>query len=474
MKNELKISTVSIVCVLCASVVSGANAASSVRSLGGAGTYSSAASASQSGTSTGVARAGSVRVVPTTGKTTAVKPANSPSTSAGRVAASPRLSLGKYLGGHTAISGGSSTRPGGGTGGGSTGGGTIDPGLAAELNNRVNVLEDTVSDLKDLPETKQDKLTAGNYITIDESGEVFLDVDALGADTTASVANGKLMLSIAGGAPIELVQLSDLLSADDMNAVIDDALEAKGFVTQTALDDVVSDVTENATAISGLTANVSNKADKQTDATKDTIAVIGDNGQYVGSDKKLADFATTAQLKELADTIPTDESFAQVQENITNVQQNITNLQQTTNNFDQRMTTLQTTVENNMKELNDELAGVSTNVTNVSNKIANITNEDGSLYIAPKSITEKELADKSVTTAKLADNSVTNDQLAQGAVKKVNLDAEVANELVGTPTGENPNNVDGMYVMLVNSKGEHIWVDLATETASTESGGATN
>lgn len=465
MKNELKISTVSIVCVLCASVVSGANAASSVRSLGGAGTYSSAASASQSGTSTGVARAGSVRVAPTTGKTTSVKPANSPSTSAGRVAASPRLSLGKYLGGHTAISGGSSNRPGGGTGGGSTGGGTIDPGLAAELNNRVNVLEDTVSDLKDLPETKQDKLTAGNYITIDESGEVFLDVDALGADTTASVANGKLMLSIAGGDPIELVQLSDLLSADDMNAAIDDALEAKGFVTQTALDDVVSDVTENATAISGLTANVSNKADKQIGATKDTIAVIGDNGQYVGSDKKLADFATTAQLDELKDTIPTDESFAQVQENITNVQQNITNLQQTTNNFDQRMTTLQTTVENNMKELNDELAGVSTNVTNVSNKIANITNEAGQVVnIAPNSITSVELKDGSVINTKLADGSVTD----------AKLHSDVSKQLVGTPTGDNPDDVDGMYVMLVNSKGEHVWVDLATETTSTESGGATN
>lgn len=448
MKNELKISTVSIVCVLCASVVSGANAASSVRSLGGAGTYSSAASASQSGTSTGVARAGSVRVAPTTGKTTAVKPANSPSTSAGRVAASPRLSLGKYLGGHTAISGGSSTRPGGSTGGGSTGGGTIDPGLAAELNNRVNVLEDTVSDLKDLPETKQDKLTAGNYITIDESGEVFLDVDALGADTTASVADGNLMLSIGNGTPIALIALSDLLSADDMNAAIEEALETKDFVTQ-----------------SELTADLSGKADKPTGVEKDTIAVFGDNGQYVGSDKKLVDFATTAQLKELADTIPTDESFAQVQENITNVQQNITNLQQTTNNFDQRMTTLQTTVENNMKELNDELAGVSTNVTNVSNKIANITNESGQVVnIAPNSITSVELAD----------NSVTNSKLAQNAVKLKNLDTEVSEQLVGTPTGENPNNVDGMYVMLVNSKGEHIWVDLATETTSTESGGATD
>lgn len=441
MKNELKISTVSIVCVLCASVVSGANAASSVRSLGGAGTYSSAASASQSGTSTGVARAGSVRVAPTTGKTTAVKPANSPSTSAGRVAVSPRLSLGKYLGGSTAISGGSSTRPGGGTGGGSTGGGTIDPGLAAELNNRVNVLEDTVSDLKDLPETKQDKLTAGNYITIDESGEVFLDVDALGADTTASVANGNLMLSIGNGTPNALIALSDLLSADDMNAAIEEALETKDFVTQ-----------------SELTTDLSGKADKQIGATKDTIAVIGDKGQYVGSDKKLADFATTAQLDELKDTIPTDESFAQVQENITNVQQNITNLQQTTNNFDQRMTTLQTTVENNMKELETELAGVNTTVNNITNESGQVVN------IAPNSITSVELAD----------NSVTNSKLAQNAVKLKNLDTEVSEQLVGTPTGDNPDDVDGMYVMLVNSKGEHVWVDLATETTSTESGGATN
>ena len=458
MKNELKISTVSIVCVLCASAVSGAYAASSVRSLGGAGTYSSAASASQSGTSTGVARAGSVRIAPTTGKTTAVKPANSPSTSAGRVSASPRLSLGKYLGGSTAISGGSSTRPGGSTGGGSTGGGTIDPGLAAELNNRVNVLEDTVADLKstseELGETKQDKIFAGDYIAI-ENGEVFLDVDALGSDTTASVANGKLMLSIAGGDPIELVQLSDLLSADDMNAVIDNALATKGFVNQDDLQDVADDVADTKTAISGLTTNVSNKADKQPTATTGTIAVIGDNGQYVGSDKKLADFATTAQLDELKDTVPTDESFAQVQ-------QNITNLQKTTNNFDQRMTTLQTTVENNMQQLNNELAGVSTNVTNVSNKIANITNESGQVVnIAPKSITSVELDDYSVTNIKLA----------QGAVKKVNLDTEVAKELVGAPAGE----TDGMYVLLVTPDGEHIWADLTSDDGTaTTTGGATN
>jgi len=184
MKNELKISTISIVCVLCASVVSGAYAASSVRSLGGAGTYTSAASASKSGASTGVARAGSVRISPTTTNANTAKPSGGASVTAGRVAASPRLSLGKYLGGKTAISGGSSTRPGGSTGG--DGGSSMDPGLAAELNNRVNVLEDSVADLKtsseDLLENKQDKLTGDDYIEIDNNGNVSLIVENLKQD----------------------------------------------------------------------------------------------------------------------------------------------------------------------------------------------------------------------------------------------------------------------------------------------------
>lgn len=462
MKNELKISTVSIICVLCASAVSGAYGASSVRSLGGAGTYTSAASASQSGASTGVARAGSVRVTPTSGKTTAVKPSNAPSTTSGRVS-TPRLSLGKYLGGNTAISGGASTRPnpGGSVGGGGTS--TVDPGLAAELNNRVNVLEDTVSDLKasseDLSETKQDKLIAGNYIIVENDGEVYLDVKALGADTTAEIVGDDLMLTIGqNGTPVTLISLTELLTSADMDGAIEEALATKGFATQTELKGVADDVAdaktaiaknatdiaanataiENIKAVSGdvaaLTNTLSAKADKQTTATKDTIAVIGDGGQYVGSDKKLSDLVTSADIDSVTETVTNTVSTG----------------------FETKMTELKTTVENNMQKLTQELAGVNTTINN-------ITNEDGSLYIAPNSITSVELKD----------GSVTNTKLAQKAVKLENLDTDVESQLVGAPTSE----TDGMYVLLVTPTGERIWADLATEdtpASSPETGGATN
>ena len=111
MKNDLKISILSIACVLCTSMAMPAFGASSVRSLGGAGTYSSASSAAsvKSGSAsaadktTGSVRGGSVRVNSTSAKDTSGVRASS-----SRVSATPRLSIGKYLAGSSAVSGGGS------------------------------------------------------------------------------------------------------------------------------------------------------------------------------------------------------------------------------------------------------------------------------------------------------------------------------------------------------------------------------
>ena len=88
MKNELKISTLSIVCVLCTAMAMPSFGAPAVRSLGGAGTYSSASSAASTGskstsTAKSTVRGGSMRVGDE-------KPTTSTST---RAAASPRLSI---------------------------------------------------------------------------------------------------------------------------------------------------------------------------------------------------------------------------------------------------------------------------------------------------------------------------------------------------------------------------------------------
>ncbi len=134
MKNELKISTLSIVCVLCAAFAAPAFAASTVRSLGGAGTYSSASSAAAAKTSGNVGgsgvssvRGGSVRVAPAA-KTSAAGVTSS------RSAATPRLSIGKYLAGASVI-------------GGPANNGNNKPGLDdnnGNLQQRIKVLEDLI------------------------------------------------------------------------------------------------------------------------------------------------------------------------------------------------------------------------------------------------------------------------------------------------------------------------------------------
>ena len=190
MKKDLKISTVAIVCVLCAAV-SAAHGASSVRTLGGAGTYSSAAAASGTSTSSATARGGSVRVTPTVNRVSSGTVNNSASTgvTTTRVATTPRLSIGKYLGGGTAVSGGSSIKPQNpGTSGGSSSGG-VDPSVAAALRSDVDQLRRDVDTLHDADDALSDKLQnkqnsllpkADGFVLIDDTtNEISVDVENL-------------------------------------------------------------------------------------------------------------------------------------------------------------------------------------------------------------------------------------------------------------------------------------------------------
>ena len=195
MRKNLKISRLAIVCVLCAVTASGAYAASSVRSLGGSGTYTSASSAASAGSAgaTTAVRGGSLRVTPSSGQSGSSTTISAGTTTSGRVATSPRLSIGQYLGGATSISGGgSSLRPGtgsGSSGGGSSSGGGMDPDVAGEvltaiddIRRDVDALFDADTNLQDQVSAKQDMLypAADGFIIIDDStNEIFVDVDAL-------------------------------------------------------------------------------------------------------------------------------------------------------------------------------------------------------------------------------------------------------------------------------------------------------
>ncbi len=189
MKNDLKISKLAIVCVLC-TAVSGAYAASSVRSLGGSGTYTSASSAAEANASSSV-RGGSVRVTPSSGVSGTSTTVNAGTTTSGRVATTPRLSIGQYLGGTTSVSGGSSLRPQTPSGGSSSSGGSgsIDEEFVEILRSDVDELQGTVETLRQSDERledqlldKQDALVPGQdgYIFIDtNTNEIFVEVDAL-------------------------------------------------------------------------------------------------------------------------------------------------------------------------------------------------------------------------------------------------------------------------------------------------------
>ena len=207
MKHELKISRLAVVCVLCAAV-SGAYGASSVRSLGGSGTYTSAAAAAADGNSGGAAsvRGGSLRVTPSSGVSGTTTNISAGNTTGGRVATLPRLSIGHYLGGGTSVSGGSSIRPitpGGSTsGGGSTGGGDVSAGDLDALRGQVDQLERDIEGLRTADDNfsdalldKQDALIPGDdgYIIIDDAtNEIFVDVDALeGALETVAGKDGR-------------------------------------------------------------------------------------------------------------------------------------------------------------------------------------------------------------------------------------------------------------------------------------------
>ena len=156
-------------------------AASSVRSLGGAGTYSSAEVASDSsaktskGTSSAALRGGSVRVTSGSGQSassTAIKTNNT--SSAGRAATLPRLSIGQFLGGGTSISGGSSIKPQIPNDDSYTDGG-FDSGMAADLQSEIDKLREemyaetdslheTDNDLQDAVDTKVDTISEANQV----------------------------------------------------------------------------------------------------------------------------------------------------------------------------------------------------------------------------------------------------------------------------------------------------------------------
>ena len=260
MKKELKISTLTIVCVLCAGMVSGAHAASSVRNFGGSGTYSSAASASSANSGARAAtsvRGGSVRVTPTSNQPGSSASVSAGSTTSGRVATSPRLSIGHYLGGGTSVSGGSSLRPqnpgsGSSVSGGGSSGGEIDTGTLEGLREQIDVLLRDVQDLQGAVDTKQDVLTTGNNFVSIENNEILVDVDELRYELGAGcdfIVEGGNIVRDCNGDKTTIIAVDDIVgdgyvSLEDMNAAIADAVAdvADTYATKDELTTATADM----------------------------------------------------------------------------------------------------------------------------------------------------------------------------------------------------------------------------------------
>jgi len=241
MKNELKISTLSIVCVLCASMALPSYGASSVRSLGGAGTYSSASSAAtakSSGDSTGggainSVRAGSVRVNNAAGATGGATRSGST-----RAATTPRLSIGKYLAGSSAVSGGSSIsgshkpgRPSGGEG----------SGEAAD----VTYLEEFVG-YSPSGDTLPEQL-AGIVLRVDELEKDITAQLGVVTDVVFDDTAGTLTVTVAGEDTPVVYKLSDYFDGrieEALQDVLDDVVAPNGAVT-VLVNEVVNEALED-------------------------------------------------------------------------------------------------------------------------------------------------------------------------------------------------------------------------------------
>lgn len=220
--KSVKISRLSVVCVLCAAGLSPVFAASSVRNLGGSGTYSSAsnAAAARSGSAAiNSARAGSVRA--TTGSTAKAVGSTGASAGSARTASNTaRLSVGSYLQGGKTIQGGSSIKSQNPASSSSTSNNnnsnTVIQEQVDQIRVTIDALQDadseryTISETDDLLDNKQDILVAGDGIDITDGVISAIVVDGKQVLLQSDGTHIQWKYDDVSGAWQDLVALADL------------------------------------------------------------------------------------------------------------------------------------------------------------------------------------------------------------------------------------------------------------------------
>lgn len=370
MKTETKISSIALVCALCTVVVTPAISAAPVRSLGGVGTYSSASSAASSKTSgtTTSTRAGAMRVLPSSTKATTSSGTTSDSTAGAttstRAAATPRLSIGKYLPKRVVAStGGSSTggtgdsSTGGASGGGSTGGVTdgefvdvndplwkqvielparvdeLDTGVGL-LEGRVDVLEEKVAagvvtekDIETLRETVNtvEKNIETIVVQLPADGEEVASAESVtqinttvtNINTTIEQLQEQITKIEGGDSSVSILELEQSVETlqDDVSALKLDVLNIQGefakYVLDTELEEALKTVDDEA-----LIAALRSEYEAKVAELENDITTLTSNftNYYTKSevDKAIADAAFDPSTIDLTDYAKTAdlEKFA--------------------------------------------------------------------------------------------------------------------------------------------------------------------
>ena len=287
MKNELKISTLSIVCALCAATVMPAFGATAVRSLGGAGTYSSASSAasaksaSDGSSAINTARGGSMRVGTSTGA--------SRSTST-RAATTPRLSIGKYLAGSSAVSGGANL------GGSSSGNSGSD--VSGNLQKRIAVLEEFMgfSTTGDNIPKQLDALDS----RIDELSDKIDGLQGGGADNETVSQLQQDTAALKSQVESFATQLDNVATKDDV----------KDFITSAEVENAIKDMATKSD-IQDLVSSGELQTEIAKLATKDEIADFVKSDYVTNAIAGLATADDVAKaIKDATSTLATKQELA--------------------------------------------------------------------------------------------------------------------------------------------------------------------
>lgn len=359
MKTELKISSLALICALCTVVATPAMSAAPVRSLGGAGTYTSASSAAASKTSGASTRAGAMRVLPSTTKaTSSAKTSTASATTSTRAAMSPRLSIGKYLP-HRVVA----TAPGGSSSGGSSSGGTTG-GEFVDVNDplwlRVAQLPDKFDDLEagvGVLEERVDALekAAADGVVTDEEFKTVQDSVTAVESQVAEIENAiaDLPADVVGKTELqsEIDAVKALIpSADDLAASAD-VVQLKSDVS--ALQDSVADMEKSVTDLEAALATKQNvlTAGQYIEIVNDTVSLkyadlVADLEKIAGNTVDISYDDATRTLSWSIDggqesaTITFDDTY----ETIANVQAADKLLQESIDDLEERVAALETQV----------------------------------------------------------------------------------------------------------------------------------